>query len=212
MKIMRCSRLNEQTSDPFLFMFPFTGFLSKTHSGAHTRLNISSTVQKTNRQKTKTIQELLKVPFQTEMKCRFNSITKWDENFMIYFLQSTMFFAVNNFYWQLFLAQLKMTFKKWIKYNSQDKCFLCVNQLVREKHWCTLCVQTLPSSGDWLTETSCGHFGIPLCGGAWFAMPAGEMDTPARHQQLHLADIRRGAVWLLLVEWVAVGWKAAASV
>lgn len=68
MKIMRCSRLNEQASDPFLFMFPFTGFLSKTHSGAHTRLNISSTVQKTNRQKTKTIQELLKVPFQTEMK------------------------------------------------------------------------------------------------------------------------------------------------
>lgn len=119
-----------------------------------------------------------------------------------------MFFAVNNFYWQLFLAQLKMTFQKWIKYNSQDKCFLCVNQLVREKHWCTLCVQTLPSSGDWLTETSCGHFGIPLCGGAWFAMPAGEMDTPARHQQLHLADIRRGAVWLLLVEWVAVGWKS----
>lgn len=92
---LRCSGLNEQTSDPVLFMFSFTGFLSKTHSGAHTRLNISSTVQKTNKQKTKTIQELLKVPFQPEMKCRFSSITKWDENFMIYFLQSAMFFAVN---------------------------------------------------------------------------------------------------------------------
>lgn len=147
---MRCYTVVNQYWTSKHLMFPFTGFSSKTHSGARARLNISSTVQKTNRQKTKTIQELLKVPFQTEMNCRFNSITKWDEDFMIYFLQSTMFFAVNN--WMNSCFWHNLTFQKWIKYNSQDKCFLCVNQLVRETLMhsvCRHCHPVVPRQTGW---------------------------------------------------------------
>lgn len=60
------------------------------------------------------------------------------------------FFAVNNWMNSFFCHNL--TFQKWVKYNSQDKCFLCVNQLVRETLMhsvCRHCHPVVPQQTGW---------------------------------------------------------------